>query len=1097
MKKSVKRVALLSVISALVLPWTGGRAHAACSGGPGVFTCLSEADYLAKASEPGFMDDFTIGIQPATDNSAPVANAGSDPTAVVSDTVTLDGGASSDVDGNTLTYLWSPMTLPAGSAAILSDTAAAMPTFDIDLFGDYVAQLVVRDGKLDSAPATVTISTPNQAPNADAGPDQSIAVGATVTLDGNASSDPDGDPLSYRWMLTGPIGSTAALSDATAQMPTFFADMAGTYQATLTVNDGRDDSDPARVNISTLNRTPTADASPDQSIAVGATATLDGSGSSDPDGDPLSYRWALSAPAGSRARLSDPAAVNPTFEVDLPGTYSAELIVNDGAVASAPYRVSIITENSAPVADAGADQIAFVGYTVTLDASASTDLDGDPLSYQWTLTVPAGSRARLSDPAAVNPTFGVDLPGSYSAQLVVNDSTVGSAPDRVLISTENSAPVADAGADQTAFVGDTVKLDARASSDFDGDPLSYQWTLSVPAGSTASLSDPAAVNPTFGVDLPGSYSAQLIVNDGIVGSKPDWVSIVTENVAPVADAGANRTAFVGDTVTLDASASTDLDGDPLGYQWTLTVPAGSTARLSDPAAVNPTFRVDLPGDYSAQLIVNDGTLDSAPDRVLIGTQNSAPIADAGADQTAFVTNRVILNASGSNDVDGDALTYQWSLIAVPAGSGATLADSTAVMPSFYVDLFGQYVAQLVVNDGSLDSTPATVVISTDNSAPVANAGYDQTAFVGGTLILDGSASSDVDGDGLTYLWSLTTVPAGSAATLSDPAAMMPTFGIDVFGDYVAQLVVNDGRVDSVPVTLVISTRNSVPVANAGADQTGVVGDTLVLDGSASIDADSGALTYQWSLIAVPAGSGATLADPTAVMPSFYVDLLGQYVAQLVVNDGSVDSAPATVLISAENSAPVANAGADQAAIVGDTVTLDGGASSDVDGDALTYLWSLTTVPAGSAATLSDAAAVMPTFVIDVFGDYVAQLVVNDGSVDSAPATVLISAENSAPVANAGADQTAIVGDTVTLDGGASSDVDGDALTYLWSLTTVPAGSAAALSDATAADADLRRRRSRHLPGDLDRQRRLARQPPGHGDGEYQHPEPYANSGCQP
>ena len=134
----------------------------------------------------------------------------------------------------------------------MTNTNTITPSFTTDKNGTYVLRLQVNDGKLDSnlSYITITAGPANVAPIANAGSAQTVVRGATVTLDGSGSTDANGDVLLYRWVLTyRPVGSSAALSLATAARPTFVADVAGVYVATLVANDGRLDSNQVTIAV--------------------------------------------------------------------------------------------------------------------------------------------------------------------------------------------------------------------------------------------------------------------------------------------------------------------------------------------------------------------------------------------------------------------------------------------------------------------------------------------------------------------------------------------------------------------------------------------------------------------------------------------------------------------------------------------------------------------------------------------------------------------------------------------------------------------------------------------------------------------------------
>ncbi|MCG8671316.1 MAG: PKD domain-containing protein [Pseudomonadales bacterium] len=913
-----------------------------------------------------------------------------------------------------------------------------------------------------SSPATTTPA--NNTPVAHAGDDDVVEVGAQIELNGELSSDPDSDPITYEWsIVSAPGSSSAELTLPESPSPSLTPDVEGQYEIQLIVNDGTVDSDADTVMVeaTTANIAPVADAGNDRGISSSAFVDLDGSGSSDGNGDSLTYSWTLTAtPDGSVASLDDASSETPRFLADLEGTYTAQLIVNDGELDSDPDSVTISYEsvNQAPTADGGDDQTTETAL-VSLDGTGSSDPEGTSLDFTWSLVSrPSGSSATLSNSRNSAPNFTADVEGAYVWQLVVSDGELESDPDRVTINfVVNDTPIADAGDDQTVTAGDTVNLSGDDSSDEEGDSLTYQWEIITrPGGSSASLSAPTSEATSFVADLAGEYQIELVVNDGNSSSTADSVTVTANepNRAPTANAGPDQITAAS-LVQLNGSSSSDPDDDSLTYSWSLTSrPGGSSASLSNSNIANPTFTADIEGVYVWALVVNDGEYDSTSDSVSITFDaNGAPTADAGDDQTTEVA-LIQLDGSGSSDPEDDSLSYTWSLNSRPGGSSASLSNSSIVNPTFTADVEGEYVWDLVVNDGEFDSPADSVTINfVVNDAPTADAGDDQTVEVGDLVSLNGDQSSDPEGESITYSWTITSSPGGSSASLSNASIVNPTFIPDEAGDYDIRLVVNDGENDSSgdTVTITATVANIAPVADAGDDQAISTSQTVQLDGSDSFDNNLDTLTYSWRFTSVPGGSVASLSDTDVVNPTFVADLEGNYMIELVVNDGTVDSEPDTVLVAYQevNQKPTANAGPDQN-VSDASVQLDGSSSSDPDDDSLTYAWSLVSRPSGSTATLSNSTVVNPSFTADVEGSYVWSLVVDDGQAGASDAdsvSVTYEIANSAPTANAGPDQN-VTSANVQLDGSASSDPEDDSLNYSWSLDSRPSGSSASLSNAT-------------------------------------------------
>jgi PKD repeat protein len=932
-------------------------------------------------------------IDTVVDNTPPTAMAGPDQNVIVNTTVTLDATGSYD-NSWIAAYSWSYIDSYGSTVTLAGDVV----TCSFNATGSYDVMLNVSDGAGWVTVDWVTITVgPDMAPTAVAGNDIWADEDTLVSFDGSGSSD-DVGIVNYTWTI---VELSSSMYDIA---PTYTFAAPGVYTVELVVTDTIGQSSAADSLVVTVNDTtaPTADAGPSQSVNIGMSVTLNGSGSSDNVGI-VNYTWSFTDSVYTELYGME---VSHTFSAA--GTYLVTLTVTDAASHQATDTVDVVV-NGPPVANAGSDRFVNVGSTVTFNGSGTSD-DLDllaQLNLTWTFTYNSGTQHMYG----ASPTFQFLISGQYTVVLNVTD-TMGLYSTDTMIVTVNAPPNADAGPDQAVNVGATVTFDGSSSSD-DLDALAQlnlTWTFSY-GGSPTTLWGQA---PSFQFLLPGTFVVTLTVTDTNGLGDTDTLT-VTVNAAPHANAGPDQLVNTGSIVSFDGSGTTDdIDSlSALNLTWNFTY-GGSPVVLYGSA---PTFTFVQGGAYNVWLTVRDtgGLVDI--DYVDI-TVNLAPSTSAGSDQT--VTPGTIVTFDGSattDDMDSLAqLNLTWTF--TYGGSPRTIWGSS---PIFQFSNSGTYLVTLTATDtnGLTDTDTVTVYV---NAAPQANAGPDQMVNSGAVVTFNGAGTTD-DLDlaaALNFTWNFTY--GGSPVVRYGVA---PTFTFSQGGVYDVTLVVRDtgGLVDVDDVQITV---NLAPVARAGSDQDVNVGATVTFNASATTDDMDSllSLNFTWSFT-----YSGTPRNLWGVSLSFAFAETGSYNVTLTVTDSNGLASTDALLVSV-NGPPTASAGLNQTVVAGTVVTFNGSSSNDDGGaSALNYTWN-TTVGGNIVLLYTD----HPTFSFVTAGIYTVTLTVMDAGGLTATDTMVVTVTptNTAPVANAGSDQTAKAGDVVIFDGGASTDDSGVAgLNYTW------------------------------------------------------------------
>jgi len=643
---------------------------------------------------------------------------------------------------------------------------------------------------------------------------------------------------------------------------------------------------------------------------------------------------------------------------------SGTIVINSGAASTTSTSVTLTLSATDASGTVTGMMFSNDGTTYSSEVTYAT-------SYSWTLSSGVGTKtvyAKFKD----NSGNWMTSPATATIQLVAPTDTTPPTGSLVI----------NGGASTTTSTTVTLTLSASDSSGtvtgmkFSNDGTTYSSEV------TFATSYPWTLSSGYGTK---TVYALFKDNSGNWMTSPATDTIQYVSSLPVANAGTNQTLDPQDVI-LDGSASYDPGGQTLQYLWTQVGTSPTTVTINTPTSQKADFVGIKEGTYQFKLTCTNSAGSSSA-TVSVTINNVAPSVSAGSNMTIDAGTQITLHATGA-DSNQDPLTYKWSEVSGPSVSIPSMAQQNI---TFTPTNAGSYIFSVQCCDGVNYSAASqvTVTVNKVNHAPTANAGVEQDVDKGVTVTLDGTGSTDPDGDTLTYSWTEASSDPVKV-TLSGASTAKPTFVASTVGTFNFNLIVNDGTVNSTPSSVVVKVvyLNHPPVANAGPDMHTDVGFDVVLDASGSYDPDLDGLTFTWTQVS---GAPVVIQNANTMNQAFFTPTTaGVDVFMVTVSDGQLSST-ATVTVTVSN-LPVANAGSSIVATLGKTVTLDGSASYDPAGTAISYIWAQTS---GTQLSQSNPNTVKPSFTASQAGVYVFQRKVYDGIGTSSPSSVTVTVQSAA------------------------------------------------------------------------------------------------------